>query len=110
MDIATEMIQQSINQNAKVPLKQEEYQKRYDGLVQRFNATKANLETVSAALNDKVPRRKTIEIFLHALKKQEQQLTDFDPLLWRSLVEYVTVFKENKVDVTFKNGINKQLI
>lgn len=110
IEIVTEMIQQCINENAKVALNQEEYQKRYDGLVQRFNATKTNLETVSAALNDKVTRRKTMEIFLRDLKKQEQLLTDFDPLLWRSLVEYVTVFKENKVDVTFKNGINKQLI
>lgn len=110
MEIVAEMIQQCINENAKVALNQEEYQKRYDWLVQRFNATKANLETVSAALNDKITRRKIMERFLQDLKKQEQLLTDFDPLLWRSLVEYVTVFKENKVDVTFKNGINKQLI
>lgn len=42
MEIVTEMIQQCINENAKVALNQEEYQKRYDGLVQRFNATKVN--------------------------------------------------------------------
>lgn len=85
MEIVTEMIQQCLNENAKVALNQEEYQKRYDGLVQKFNATKASLETVSEALKDKVTRRKTMERFLLDFKKQDTLLTDFDPLLRRSL-------------------------
>ena len=104
IEIVTEMIQQCINENAKVALNQEEYQKRYDGLVQRFNTTKANLETVSAALNDKVTRRKTMEQFLLDLKKQDKLLTDFDPLLWRSLVEYVDSKDKDDVHFIFKNG------
>lgn len=79
------MIQQCINENAKVALSKEEYQKRYDGLVQRFNATKTNLETVSAALNDKVIRRKTVVHFLRDLKKQNkflQILTHFCGEAW----------------------------
>lgn len=104
MEIVTEMIQKCINENAKVALNQEEYQKIYDGLVQRFNSTKANLETVSAELNDKITRRKTMKRFLLDLKKQDMLLTDFDPLLWRSLVEYVDVKRNYDIMFIFKDG------
>ena len=104
MEIVSKLIQQCINENAKVALNQEEYQKRYYGLVQKFNATKASLETASEALKDKVTRKKTIETFLRDLKKQDQLLTDFDPLLWRSLVEYVEVKSNDEKIFIFKNG------
>ncbi len=104
MEIVTEMIQLCINENAKVALNQAEYQKRYDGLVQKFNATKASLETVSEALTDKVTRRKTMERFLRDLKKQEQLLTDFDLLLWRSLIDYVEIKGKDEMIFIFINN------
>ena len=104
MEIVTELIQQCINENANVALDQGEYQRRYDGLVQRFDTTKEDLEKVSRQIKEKVTRRQTMAAFLDELKKQDELLTDFDPLLLNSLVDYVIVFEEEKVQIIFKNG------
>ena len=105
IEIVTELIQQCINENANVALDQGEYQRRYDGLVQRFDTTKEDLEKVSGQIKEKVTRRQTMAAFLDELKKQDELLTDFDPLLWHSLVDYIIVFEKEKVQVVYKNGI-----
>jgi len=104
MEIVAGMIQQCINENSHIALDQTEYQKRYDTLAQRFNIAKANLEIVSGKLKEKVTRRKTLETFLLELKKQDELLTDFDPLLWHSLIDFVTVYAKDEIRFTFKDG------
>ena len=105
IEIVTELIQQCINENANVALDQGEYQRRYDGLVQRFDTTKEDLEKVSGQIKEKVTRRQTMAAFLDELKKQDELLTDFDPLLWHSLVDYIIFFDKEKVQVVYKNGV-----
>lgn len=104
IEIVTELIQQCITENANVALDQGEYQRRYDGLVQRFDTTKEDLEKVSGQIKEKVTRRQTMTAFLDELKKQDELLTDFDPLHWHSLLEYATVASSDEVRFTFKNG------
>lgn len=104
MEIVTELIQQCINENANVALDQGEYKRRYDGLVQRFDATKEDLEKVSGQIKEKVTRRQTLAAFLDELKKQDELLTAFDPLLWHSLIEHMTVNSSDDVRFTFKNN------
>lgn len=104
MEVVTEMIQQCINENAHVALDQTQYQKRYDDLIKRFESTKSNLESVSGVIKDKANRRNDIECFLSVIKNQKGLLTDFDPLLWHSLVDIVTVYMSGNVRLTFKNG------
>lgn len=102
------MIQQCINENARVVLDQEEYQKRYDGLAQRFESVKAKLEAVTGQINYKETRRATIETFLGTLRRQGGLLTDFDPLLWHSLLDYITVYAKDDIRFTFKDGTEIQ--
>ncbi len=104
MEIVTELIQQCINENANVALDQGEYQRRYDDLVERFDTTKDDLEKISGQIKEKVTRRQTMTAFLDELKKQDELLTDFDPLLWHSLIEHVTIYNSDDIRYTFKNG------
>lgn len=104
LEIVADLIQDIINQNAHTALNQDEYQRRYNDLVGRFDTTKSDLETTTEQIKDKITRHKNLEIFLQELKNQEGLLTEFDPLLWNSLVDYLTVYEEDKVQVTFKNG------
>ena len=66
------------------------------------------METVTEKVREKVTRRKTLEIFLADLKKQDGLICNFDPLLWHSLVDYVTVCSKDEVRFTFKNGTEIQ--
>lgn len=104
MVVVSEMMQQSIYENAHVALDQTEYQKRYDGLTKRFGKAKARLEEVTAAISDKTARQATIEDFLQELQALDGMVTDFDPMLWVSLVDFITVHSKDDVRVTFKDG------
>ncbi len=98
------MMQQSIYENARVALDQTEYQKRYDGLMERFGKAKARLEEVTAAISNKTTRQATIEDFLKELQALDRLVTEFDPMLWVSLVDFITVLSKDDVRITFKNG------
>jgi site-specific DNA recombinase len=104
MVVVSEMMQQSIYENARVALDQTEYQKHYDGLTERFGKAKARLEEVTAVISDKANRQATIEDFLRELQLLDGMITEFDPMLWVSLVNFVTVYSKDDVRVTFKDG------
>lgn len=99
------LIQDVINENAHTALDQDEYQRRYNGLVERFDTTKSDLEATTGQIKDKITRHKNLEIFLDELKNQEGLIAEFDPLLWNSLVDYVTVFEKKEVQFIFENGM-----
>ena len=104
MVIISEMMQQSIYENAHVALDQTEYQKRYDGLTERYDKAKARLEEVTAVISDKATRQATIEDFLRELQSLDGLVAEFDPILWVSLVDFITVRSKDDVRVTFKDG------
>jgi site-specific DNA recombinase len=104
LEVVADMIQNIINENAHTTLDQEEYHRKYYGLVKRFDVTKAELEAVTEQIKDTITRHKNLEIFLEELKSQGELVIEFNPLLWNSLVDYVTIFEKDKVQVVFKNG------
>jgi len=107
--VVTELIQKCIEENACVAIDQQEYQERYDALVGRFNTAKARLDEVQGLISDKRSRSKAMEAFTAELVAQDGLITDFDERLWYSLVDFVTVYNENDVRFTFKNGAEIQV-
>ena len=81
----------------------------YDSLVENLDSTRAELEDVAEQIKDKITRHKSLEIFLDELQKQDALISEFDPFLWNSLVDYVTVFEEDNVRFTFKDGTEIQM-
>ena len=90
-------------ENARVALDQAEYQKRYNGLTERFDRAKARLEAVIGEISDKQTRQATIEAFLDELKRLDG-VTEFQYALWYSLADFITVYGRNDARVTFKDG------
>lgn len=108
MEVLVGMVQDCVAENAHVALDQEEYQKRYDGLVERYNKAKARLDEVSAAISNNKARSETIRHFIRTLEKQDGVITEFDNALWGSLVDYITVFGKDDIRFTFKDGTEIQ--
>lgn len=100
----SELMQNSIYENAHIALDQTEYQKRYDALAARFDKAKARLETVEDAIKDKQSRQAAIEAYLETLKAQDALVERFDPALWCALLDFVTVYSKEDVRFTFKDG------
>ncbi|MHB1154024.1 MAG: recombinase family protein [Eubacteriales bacterium] len=101
--VVSELMNHCINENAHVALNQTEYQNRYNALVERFERAKARLEVVTEEISDKQNRQATIESFLDELKRLDG-VTEFQPALWYSLGDFMTVYSRDDVRVTFKDG------
>lgn len=101
--VLVEMTQNIVAENARVAQDQEEYQKRYDGLVQRYEATKKEYDELVERIEQKEARGERMRQFIKTLQKQEEIITEFDETLWGGMVDYVTIGKENR-SVTFKDG------
>ncbi len=81
---------------------------RYNGLVSRYETVKTRFDEVTQAIADKADRKKLLEQFLHTVETQEP-VTQFDERLWSSLVDFVTVYSEKDIRVTFKDGTEIQV-
>lgn len=101
--VLVEMTQNLVAENARVAQDQNEYQKRYDSLVQRYETAKKSYDELAAKIEQKEAHGERIKQFIKTLKEQQCVLTEFDDALWGSMVEYVTIGKENR-SVTFKDG------
>ena len=105
MNVAAELIQKCIGENARVAQNQGEYAKRYDALVERFETAKARLEEVQAAITEKQAQRKMMENFMEVLRGLPEQVDYFDEGAWYAMVDFVTVYGKEDVRITFKNGM-----
>ena len=102
------MTQNLVAENARVAQDQEEYQKRYDSLVLRYETAKKNYDELAAKIEQKEARGERIQRFIKILREQDGIITEFDEALWGSMVEFVTIGKVSR-SVTFKDGTEIQL-
>jgi len=105
MNVAAELIQKCIGENARVAQNQGEYAKRYEALVERFETAKARLEEVQAAIMAKQAQRKMMENFMDVLSGMPEQVDNFDEAAWYAMVDFMTVYGKDDVRFTFKNGM-----
>jgi regulator of replication initiation timing len=98
-----ELMQDCIKENARVPLDQAKYEKRYSELTERFDKAKARYEKVTQLIVEKEARRGLVEAFLEELQKLGP-ITAFDEDVWMSMVDTVTVRSKDDITFTFKDG------
>ena len=103
INIAAELIEECIKENAHVALDQDEYQKRYEGLVARFDKAKARHTEVTDLIAERMARKHQIETYLKNLRSREP-LTEFRETDWLAMVDYITVHSKKDIRVTFKDG------
>lgn len=103
INIAAELIEDCIKENAYVALDQDEYQKRYDALVARFDKAKARHTEVTDLIAERMARKHQIEAYLKNLRSREP-LTEFRETDWLAMVDYITVHSKKDIRVTFKDG------
>lgn len=102
INIAAELIEECIKENAHVALDQAEYQKRYDGLAARFDKAKARHTEVTDLIAERKARRHQFETYLKELRSREP-LTEFRETDWLALVDFITVHSKKDIRVTFKD-------
>ena len=104
MQLVSEMAQNAIRENATVAQNQSEYQKRYDELTKRYEESKLAYERICEEIASRKAKASVMNNFAKTLRKQENILAEFDEGLWGTLVENMTVYSKENIEVHFKNG------
>ena len=100
--VLVEMTENCVRENARIAQNQEEYQKRYGGLVARYDTAKDRFDEVTEGISAKEAQSERLAGFVKRLKVQTELVAEFDGQLWASMVECVTVGKG--MTVVFRDG------
>lgn len=109
MAVLVEMTRTIVAENVRVAQNQGEYQKRYDGLVQRYDTAKARYGEVVSVISEKEAQSERLAHFIKVLKTQDYAISEFDGSLWGSMVKFVTVGRDKEITVTFRDGTEIQV-
>ncbi len=82
---------------------QEKYEKRYEGLVSRYEKAKDRLEKVEEQCQGRHVKQKKLEIFISVLLKKDMIISEFDEALWHAVIDKVIVRNEDDVKFIFKD-------
>ena len=96
-------MERSVEENAHHALDQDECEKQYNALLERYEKLKTALENASKSIETNGRRKVQLEQFVCTLKAHGQ-IKEFEDQLWTSLVSYVTVYSAKDIRVTFKDG------
>jgi len=76
--VVEELIRKAVEENARAPLDQDEYNARYEALLARFKAAEARLGEIDAERSQRRRKQANITRFLQILAKQENLVAEFD--------------------------------
>lgn len=86
-----------------VALYQENDERQYHHLIERFELVSMRQSKVKEELIEKQAHREQVTIFLKELENLEL-ITKFDEDLWYSLLDYITIYDKETLLIVFKDG------
>lgn len=104
IQVVAELVNQCIKENAIAQQSQEEYNKKYNRLVKRYEKAVDRLNRATAEKDSRMQRDRELRIFIGSLEKQPLVLESWDERLWISLLESATVHADNRITFRFKDG------
>lgn len=97
--MVAELIKRSVDENSTTALDQDEYNARYNGLVERYDRAQAWVNELEKRRTERMAKADAIGGFMFQLRKLEQPLEHFDERLWLDVIDSVTVHRDG--DLTF---------
>ncbi|SQF14124.1 site-specific recombinase [Streptococcus pyogenes] len=104
VEVVTQMVSNLVKENAIMPQNQDIYQKKYSNLVERHDALVSEIESIEKQLLEVTRRQKDLKEFLETLNQQSELISEFDELLWETVVDKVEICQNRIVTFTLKNG------
>ncbi len=104
MDVVTGLIKKCIEDNASQTLDQECYAKRYDGLVERYEALKDKHAGYMKEREERQFKADVLSGFLFEITELDCLDIAFDEKHWNMTIDYVTVYTDERLVFSFQNG------
>ena len=109
MEVVAGLIQKCINENAMQPIDQDEYISRYNALVERHEKAQNRYDTLQKKRDRRLIQSDVMSGFLFAITELDTLQLQFDPVLWHTTVDHVTVYADEHLVFYFRNGIDVEV-
>jgi hypothetical protein len=103
-EVVAGLTQKAVEENARTPLDQADYNARYAALLARFKAAETRLAELDAERSQRRMKQANITRFLQILKQQENLVAEFDEELWYITVDKVLVHADGRLSIIFRDG------
>ena len=105
MEIVEALTKKLIAENATTAMPQDEYNRKYDALAQRYHTAEEKAEQLQRQKVTKRFQADVMECFMTELMTIDASLpVHYSDRLWLNLVDRVTVYEDGKLLFRFKNG------
>lgn len=104
LELLSGMIRNCVMMNASASLTEQEYQAQYTELSQRYESTKAGYEALLDRRKQMEATAITFSGILFRLAELPQIPMEFNETLLHTLVDHVTVYKDERIVFTFIDG------
>ena len=104
IDIISELVRKLVKQNSTEAQSQEEYQKKYNDLSERYNKLKDELDKLINERAYKLGQSTKLEAFLKEMETAETIIDTWNNELWMIMVESAVVHKDKSITFKFYNG------
>ena len=84
-------------------INQEDYIARYNALVERHDKAQNRYETLQKKRDRRLIQADVMSGFLFAITEIDTLQLQFDPVLWNTTVDYVTVYTDEQLVFHFRN-------
>ena len=96
-------IQRLISENASTAMDQDDYNRKYDGLVERYNAAENRINDLMKRKETREREAKAMDAFISELSSVGELPIEYSDALWNALIDKATVYADDRVVFTFKN-------
>lgn len=103
-EVVMGLIRKAIADNAQKVMDQAEYERKYNGYCERYEAARARLAEIGELRLGRIAKKTKISLFMKELAGREGMVAEFDEELWYATVDHVTVHEDGGMVFTFRDG------
>ena len=104
MELLVGMIHNGITENARTPLKQDEYKASYKAMTEKYDALKERYEEIAGLVAGRKAKAEGLRQYIARLREMDTVPLEFDESLWSYLIQFVTVYGKDDIRFTFKDS------
>lgn len=105
IEIVSGLTKKLIAENATTVIPQEEYNRKYDALVERYHTAQDRLDELQKLRITRSFQADVLECFMFEIRAIDTTLPlEFTNRFWNNLIDRVTVYHDGRMVFRFKNG------
>lgn len=104
-EIIEELNKRLLNENASRAMDQDEFKRKYDSYVERYEKEVAKIEQLHRTKEERQKKAEQLSAFMFELHERDGLLTEFDEKLWVTMIDKVVINHNGSMVFRFNNGM-----